>query len=70
MKKAFTLVEMLIVIIIIWILIAALFPKLKNAQKVARDTSRQMAIAQIWSALYQYQVDIWQYPLWKYMIQG
>ena len=62
MKKAFTLVEMLIVIIIIGILIAALFPKLKWAQAAARDTSRQIALGNIWTALFQYQSDVWEYP--------
>jgi len=36
-KKAFTLVEMLIVIVIIWILMAALLPKLTSAQDKAKD---------------------------------
>lgn len=39
-KKAFTLVEMLIVIVIIGILAAALIPKITGVQKRARDTAR------------------------------
>jgi len=62
MKKAFTLVEMLIVIIIIGILIGALFPKLKGAQSAARDTSRQTALSNISTALFQYQSEEWVYP--------
>ena len=62
MKKAFTLVEMLIVVIIIGILIAALFPKLKWAQGAARDTARQVALGNIGTALFQYQSEEWVYP--------
>jgi len=53
--KAFTLVEMLIVIVIIGILIAALLPRLQGAQSMARDTSRKTALSQLQSAIVAYQ---------------
>jgi len=43
-KKAFTLVEMLIVVVIIGILISALLPKLRGAQDKAADKKTQTAV--------------------------
>ena len=66
MKKnrinAFTLVEMLIVIVIIGILIAALMPRMQAAQGRARDVSRKTALSQIQSAIVVSQWDKWQWP--------
>ena len=61
-KKAFTLVEMLIVVIIIGILMAALLPRLKGAQERARDTARKANISQISTALEMYFNDNGYYP--------
>ena len=66
MKKrtinAFTLVEMLIVIVIIGILIAALMPRMQAAQWRARDVSRKTALSQIQSAIVVSQWDLWKWP--------
>ena len=60
--KAFTLTEMLIVIVIIGILIAALLPRMQAAQGRARDVSRKTALSQIQSAIVVYQWDYWKWP--------
>ncbi|MDR0369417.1 MAG: prepilin-type N-terminal cleavage/methylation domain-containing protein [Candidatus Peribacteria bacterium] len=60
--KAFTLVEMLIVIVIIGILISALLPRLQGAQGMARDTARQTALSQIGSAIIAYQMQTGRRP--------
>ncbi len=60
--KAFTLVEMLIVIVIIGILIAALMPRMQSAQGRARDVSRKNALSQIQTAIVTSQQDKWEWP--------
>ena len=55
--KAFTLVEMLIVIVIIGILIASLMPRMQSAQWRARDVARKNDLAQIQTAVITSQQD-------------
>lgn len=60
--KAFTLVEMLIVIVIIGILIAALMPRMQSAQWRARDVARKNDLSQIQTAIVTSQQDKWMWP--------
>ena len=55
--KAFTLVEMLIVIVIIGILIASLMPRMQTAQWRARDVARKNDLSQIQTAIITSQQD-------------
>ena len=55
--KAFTLVEMLIVIVIIGILIASLMPRMQSAQWRARDVARKNDLSQIQTAIITSQSD-------------
>jgi len=68
LKKAFTLVEMMIVIIIIGILMAALLPKLQWAQQRARDVARKANLSTINTALTMYFNDQGTYPTWACMM--
>ena len=61
-KKAFTLVEMLIVVVIIGILSSALLPRLQGAQASARDAARKSDLSQLGSAILQYYNNRWEYP--------
>ena len=60
--KAFTLVEMLIVIVIIGILIASLMPRMQSAQWRARDVARKNDLAQIQTAIITSQQDRGGFP--------
>ena len=60
--KAFTLVEMLIVIVIIGILIASLMPRMQSAQWRARDVARKNDLSQIQTAIITSQQDRWAWP--------
>ena len=60
--KAFTLVEMLIVIVIIGILIASLMPRMQTAQGRARDVARKNDLSQIQTAIITSQQDRGAFP--------
>lgn len=62
MKKAFTMVELLVVLAIIAFLTAAALYGLNKAQAVGRDTSRQQIMTAVQSALERYYADNQVYP--------
>jgi len=68
--KAFTLVEMLIVIVIIGILIAALMPRMQSAQWRARDVARKNDLSQIQTAIVTSQQDKWMWPGMKWSMKN
>lgn len=63
-NKAFTLIELMIVVVILGILMSTVLPKLTWAQARARDTARIADLSNISAALWVYYDDNWQFPAW------
>lgn len=61
-KKAFTLIELLIVIAIIGVLATALFPTIRDAMSRSRDAAKEGDINNIVTALETYNADYGTYP--------
>jgi len=58
----FTLVEMLIVIVIIWVLAAALIPRLTSVRWRANDVARKADLQQVATAIVSHSMDKGTYP--------
>lgn len=61
-RKSFTLIEMLIVIVIIGILAAALVPRLQSVQARARDSKRKVDLRSLNNVFEMYRIDNGDYP--------
>jgi general secretion pathway protein G len=63
MKKGFTLIEMLIVVVIVGILASALIPRLTSAKDKTENTGAIKDLSDIVTALEIYQIDNGTYPV-------
>ena len=61
-NKAFTLIELMIVVVILWVLMSTVLPKLTWAQARSRDAWRIADLWNIAAALQVYYDDNWIYP--------
>lgn len=62
LKKGFTLIEIMIVVVIIGILAVALFPKLLGAISKSADAGRVAGLKSMTAVLLQYKADTGSYP--------
>lgn len=69
-RKAFTLIELLIVIAIIGVLAAALYPTIRDALSRGRDAGREGDINNIITALETYNTDYGTYPPYAGCVDG
>lgn len=63
MKKAFSLIELIVVIAITAVLIAVALPNLLSARERARDAKRKEEMQQLKNALRMYYTDFQAYPI-------
>jgi len=61
-KKGFTLIEMLIVLIIIAVLAVVVLPRIMNARRRAKDEATRQTLAQLNTAVEEFEADIGCYP--------
>lgn len=61
-KNGFTLIEIIVVVIIVWILSISFIPKIVSVQSRARDTKRIYDIRQLSQSIYTYWMDNNTYP--------
>lgn len=67
--KAFTLVEVLVVVVMIWILSASIVSKLGNNTMIARDAARKVDLRTVHTAIHTYRSDRGTFPLaWACLI--
>jgi type II secretory pathway pseudopilin PulG len=61
-KKWFTLIEMIVVVVLIWLIAAVLIMKILHVQERARDTKRKADVRVIWQWVQIYKADYKKYP--------
>ena len=62
-KKAFTFVELIVVVVILWILATIWFSSYSNSLPNTRDAKRKSDFALISSAMKSYKLNKWSYPI-------
>ncbi len=69
-KSAFTLVEMLIVVVIIWVLSTALIPKIQSSLARTRNSKRVMDLRVVYNGLKTYITDYGNFPVYAKDLAG